>query len=127
MINDCYFFSHNASCLKFIILSYLSFFFWPEHVDVRTDDPTQPGWHGGRPHPNIPHAGGEQLGREDVDRPVAGGDGELPQHGESDEEPGLVPGDEDGDGEDQAGEQHTAGQCQASPDPAVLSLHFSGQ
>ena len=96
-----------------------------QHVDVGTDDPPQPGGHGRGPHADVPHAGGEELGGEDVDGAVAGGDGELAQHGESDEQPGLVPGDEDGDGEDQPGEQHAAGQCQSSPYPALIFITSS--
>ena len=65
-----------------------------------------------------PDSGGVELGREYVDRPVAGGDGELAQHWEADQQPGLLPGDEDGDCEDQPGQYHTAGHGQTSPHPA---------
>jgi hypothetical protein len=46
-----------------------------------------PGSHGGGPHADVSDGGGVQLSREDVDDPVGGGDGQLPQHGQAHQQP----------------------------------------
>ena len=66
-----------------------------EHVDVGTEDATDPGRHGGGAEPeganlgvggdgddDSAHPGGEELGGEDVGRAVGRGDGQLAEHGD---------------------------------------------
>ena len=52
----------------------------PEHVDVRTENPSDPGAERCCSHANVPHHSGEELSGEDVHRPIGRGDRQLSQH-----------------------------------------------
>ena len=114
-----------------------SFKIRPEHVDVGTDDATDPGAQGGGAHAHVPHHRGEELRGEDVDRPVGRGDCKLSKHGERHQQGNMFLSefwlniwqenfwqrylwDENGEGEAKASKEHTARESSLSSDLWVV-------